>query len=151
MASNRIRPPQRHNHHGGGVKISREEIRLKFGGRCAYCGTEITLKQMHVDHVIPLYRGSSDGNLAGFPRLNIEARVRGTNSRENLFPACIPCNILKRDRTLEEFRIWILYEMQMLKDYDKGYRSCLRFERVIENWEPVVFHFERTTTNQEQG
>lgn len=113
--------------------LSREEIHSKFGGRCAYCGTEITLKQMHVDHVIPLYRGSKDSHLEAVPRMKIEARVRGTNAPENLFPACIPCNILKRDRTLEEFRVWILYEMQMLANYDKGYRSCLRFKVITEN------------------
>lgn len=49
---------------------------------CQYCG--ITGVEMHIDHVQPFSRG-------------------GSNDIENLKLACAPCNISKRDKTLEEW------------------------------------------------
>ncbi len=119
----------------------REEVYAKFGGRCAYCGTEITIKQMQVDHVVPLYRGSSDKNLAGVPGIT-DARIRGTNAMENLFPACAPCNRLKVCYTLEEFRVEVAEQAVRLRKYNCQYRHLLRFDRIVENEGPVVFWFE---------
>ena len=36
------------------TKREREEVLKKYDGHCAYCGAEITLKQMQVDHLIPM-------------------------------------------------------------------------------------------------
>jgi len=41
-------------------KINRELVHSKFGGRCAYCGVEITIKQMQVDHIVPHWHTCSD-------------------------------------------------------------------------------------------
>lgn len=35
-------------------KQERQRIYAKTDGHCAYCGREITLQQMQVDHVIPM-------------------------------------------------------------------------------------------------
>lgn len=35
------------------MKVNREQIFLKCNGHCAYCGKEITLKEMQIDHIIP--------------------------------------------------------------------------------------------------
>jgi len=35
------------------LKQKRIEIYSKYNGRCAYCGEEIQLKDMQVDHIIP--------------------------------------------------------------------------------------------------
>ena len=32
------------------MKINREEVYNKCGGHCAYCGNDITIKQMQIDH-----------------------------------------------------------------------------------------------------
>lgn len=55
----------------------------KFRNRCAYCGVEGPL---HADHRVPLSRG-------------------GSNSIDNILPACAPCNMSKHDRTESEFLI----------------------------------------------
>ncbi len=34
-------------------KIQRAELRMKFGGRCAYCGCKLPEKGWHADHVEP--------------------------------------------------------------------------------------------------
>jgi 5-methylcytosine-specific restriction endonuclease McrA len=53
-----------------------------YGGRCGYCGLEASLE---ADHRIPLARG-------------------GSNSIENIIPACSSCNRRKHMLTEPEFR-----------------------------------------------
>ncbi len=52
--------------------------------RCFYCGVVLTLKNRTLDHKIPLSRG-------------------GTNTINNVVPACRPCNNRKLRMTPEEF------------------------------------------------
>lgn len=60
----------------------REYLLAKFGRRCVYCDAENT--PLNIDHVVPRSRGGSD-------------RVT------NLVLACIPCNIEKGNRSVQEF------------------------------------------------
>jgi 5-methylcytosine-specific restriction endonuclease McrA len=57
-------------------------------GRCAYCGRSAKLT---VDHRIPLIAG-------------------GTNTIENILPACGRCNSRKNSRTEDEFRILLVID-----------------------------------------
>ena len=54
----------------------------EHAGRCAYCGASGLL---HADHRIPVSRG-------------------GTNTIENIVPACARCNLRKHVMTEAEFR-----------------------------------------------
>ena len=69
--------------------INREQVWHKYNGHCAYCGHEITLKDMQVDHIIPKLKG-------------------GTDDMDNLNPACRMCNQYKRANSLGQFRYWLL-------------------------------------------
>lgn len=71
------------------TKKTRELVYAKYNGRCAYCGHEITLKEMQVDHIIP-------------------QRLGGTDSLENYNPACRTCNHYKRATRLESWRNYFL-------------------------------------------
>lgn len=63
----------------------RERLYSLYNGHCAYCGKHIGKDVMTADHIIPKSKG-------------------GGNADANLLPACKPCNLLKGDKTLEEFR-----------------------------------------------
>lgn len=54
------------------------------GAVCFYCGAD---EPTDVDHVTPVSRGGGD-------------------DRDNLVPACFPCNNEKNDRTPDEWRDW---------------------------------------------
>lgn len=69
-------------------KEMRKKVHEKFGGHCAYCGREINLKDMQVDHVKSIRQG-------------------GTDDFENLFPSCRSCNHYKRSMDLEGFRAYM--------------------------------------------
>ncbi len=64
--------------------VSRGRVLVKAVGKCAYCGKRLEGTDWHIDHVIPKAHGGSD-------------------SIDNLLPACRRCNTLKKDRTPEEF------------------------------------------------
>lgn len=74
------------------MKIDRKAVLAKTGGRCAYCGCELS-KGRHVDHVEPIRRNVDE--TCEYPENDCE---------ENYLPACASCNINKHSMPLESFR-----------------------------------------------
>ena len=76
-----------------GDKIKRRRLSAKerndfykmYGGRCAYCGTQITFRGMQIDNKIPL-------------AINCEY------TKENMLPACRTCRRIKGNSDIEYFR-----------------------------------------------
>lgn len=67
----------------------RETVHGKYRGHCAYCGNEITIKEMQIDHLFPKAGG-------------------GTDDINNLMPSCRTCNHYKRALDLETYReVWL--------------------------------------------
>lgn len=66
-------------------------VYAKYNGHCAYCGKEIDLKNMQVDHIDAVYRAEYEGRIVD-------------ESIKNYMPACRSCNFYKSTSTLEEFR-----------------------------------------------
>jgi len=63
--------------------------RMKHHGHCYLCGERI--------------RGHGNGTLD-----HVEPKSRGgSNGIHNLRVCCIPCNLLKGSRTLDEFKAWL--------------------------------------------
>ncbi|MDR0618296.1 MAG: HNH endonuclease, partial [Bacteroidales bacterium] len=69
-------------------KETRKTIFDKFGGHCAYCGTEINFDKFQVDHFVAKLKGGSD-------------------DVDNLMPSCIECNRYKATLSIETFREWL--------------------------------------------
>lgn len=66
-------------------KELREKVLNKYGKKCAYCGCDINLKEMQVDHIHPKANG-------------------GLDLLENYNPSCRQCNFYKGTFTIEGFR-----------------------------------------------
>ncbi len=108
----------------------RQQIYEKFGGRCAYCGCKITIKEMQADHVVPLHLGGAD-------------------DISNLYPACRACNHYKSTFTVEKFREMIQRAPAALMKSNATYRSIARFGLIRHPENPEVrFYFERTEKNE---
>lgn len=73
-------------------KIDRIKVYEKYDKHCGYCGKLITLKDMQVDHILPLC-------VRGYTHLD-----KDFNDDENLMPSCRRCNHYKRGDNLEQFR-----------------------------------------------
>ena len=104
-------------------KKNRELIHKKYNGHCAYCGKEISYKQMQVDHIHPVYN-------------------EGTDDIENLNPSCARCNKWKSTFTIEQFRHEIQEQVNRLNLRSSNYRMAKDFNLIQENNMQVKFYFE---------
>lgn len=103
-------------------KKTREIVRNKYGGRCAYCGVPLS-ERFQVDHIKPKLRG-------------------GTHEIDNLNPACARCNNWKLWYTVEEYRSEIAAQHSRLLRDQAGYRLAHDFDQIEPTTRPVVFWFE---------
>jgi 5-methylcytosine-specific restriction endonuclease McrA len=113
-------------------KETRQQVYDKCGGRCAYCGKEIELKDMQVDHIIPQH-------------MCIGIHISKLTDINNLNPSCRRCNHYKRGDSLDYFRKLIktmhdrirqIYICKVAEDYEiieiKEWKGKFYFERVGE-------------------
>jgi len=110
------------------MKIDRQLIYQKFGGRCAYCGREITVKQMQVDHYWPQFLAHFQPNL-------------DNNRIENLMPSCAKCNNHKHGMRPEIWRKELELQVTRLRK-NTQFDRALRFGQLQITEKPVVFYFE---------
>jgi hypothetical protein len=81
------------------MKINRQEVLEKYDNKCGYCGKDITLKSMQVDHIEP--------------KCNVnQSNFNTINEIDNLMPTCRRCNHYKRGDNLKQFR----HKMQTLHE-----------------------------------
>lgn len=129
------------------MKIDRQKVYEKCGGRCGYCGREITLRQMQVDHIRPklyFYHGfENTEHLSEFDRERFTVPNYELDDLRNLLPTCARCNQRKSSLTLGNFRKEIAAQVERLNKYSAQYRMALDFELIAETEKEVVFYFER--------
>ncbi len=130
------------------TKKQREVLKLKFGGRCAYCGDELG-DRWHADHMQAIRRESEFVAAPEGSHYNVVLRHTGRCDHpeldhiENMMPACQPCNLYKGGNTLEGWRQQLQELNRKLQDYSKHFRFAKAFGLVIEIDKPVVFYFEQ--------
>jgi 5-methylcytosine-specific restriction endonuclease McrA len=118
-------------------KIDRQEIYDKCSGHCAYCGVEITIKQMQVDHIKPLYRNDN------VTTLEVWGVERGTDDVDNLNPSCARCNKWKSTYSLETFREIVQTSINRLERDTPNFRLARDYGLLKVTPDPVIFFFER--------
>ncbi|HCM1918538.1 TPA: HNH endonuclease [Salmonella enterica subsp. salamae serovar 28:r:e,n,z15] len=130
------------------TRKQRERLRMKFGGRCAYCGCELPEKGWHADHVQAVLRKSERRMKAaekGIFRLKSTGDVfrPEADCPENIFPSCAPCNLLKTTYSLEMFRKQVSLQVERGRRSSVNFRTAERFGLISVVNKPVVFWFEQ--------
>lgn len=125
-------------------KSMREKVYKKYDGHCAYCGCELTMKTMQVDHVTPFffdeyYDLKSEETKE---KLQLDGDFQ-LESFDNYMPACRSCNFYKSTFTLEKFRKRIEHILDVLERDSVPYRIGKRYGMINENKEPIKFYFEK--------
>lgn len=121
----------------------RKLIIAKYNNRCAYCGCEITLKQMQVDHIIPKSEFLSHiKNRIHIPYFLTHLTEIDVNHWDNLNPACIVCNKWKSAHHLELFRSELFEQIKRLNTNSSSFRIAKRYGLVEETLKPIIFYFE---------
>ena len=114
-------PPKRRSF----TKAERLAVYEKTNGHCAYCGAEIEMRQMQVDHVISIEFPDSSNDLI------------------NLLPACRSCNNYKSTFSIEKFREMIERWPSVLMRDSVTFRNAVRFGMVEPDFEKrITFYFE---------
>lgn len=108
-------------------KKTREAVYAKYDGHCAYCGRAIDIRDMQVDHFLPLRAWSIED--------------AGSDDISNLMPACRMCNHYKRANSLETFRRYIAEIPCKLRE-NYIYKVGIVYGNVVENAKPIKFYFE---------
>ncbi len=110
------------------MKFNRELILNKYDGRCAYCGCELNLKTMQVDHI----------------SCQFESKLTKDELHhiDNLNPACNMCNYYKQDFSIEQFREQFSFLITRLKKVFI-FRLCIKYNLIQfkENNE-IKFYYE---------
>lgn len=101
------------------TKRKREELRMKFGGRCAFCGTGLPARGWHAE--------------------KIETEILS----DDLIPVCGECSSSKGNASTEAFRALLSKQVARAQRHSVNFRTALRFGLVSETASPVVFWFER--------
>lgn len=117
------------------TKEIREKIHGRYGGRCAYCGKEISYKEMQISLKIPYYRMADKGEY------------------ENYLPSCRLCNYYRRSLPLDDFRAKIVNFRYDLMEHPK-YQMLVRFSLFPPKMEKrkVTFYFEtQSAAEKEEG
>lgn len=78
-------------------KANRELIKMKYGGKCAYSGTELE-SDWQIEHIRPVVRNWFDGTM----------NFKNDDCLENMVPVQKLINHYKHSLSLEEFRTWLL-------------------------------------------
>lgn len=130
-------------------KAQREQVRNKFGGRCAYCGCELP-KRWHVDHMEPVER-----KLKRIPGKGIVATGEmwnpGADNIDNMMPSCPSCNIDKHSFPLEYWRRQVQDSCNILMRNTTTYRRAMRFGLVEETGRQIKFYFEEYEKEAHNG
>ena len=121
------------------MKINRQIVYEKHDGHCAYCGCEITIKQMQVDHIRPKHNYHY-GDMRKIPDYE-------PDDTRNLNPACRFCNYKKDTFTLEEFRKELSLQVTRARKTSYNFRMAERYGQIIINETPIRFYFEKEPSN----
>jgi len=116
-------------------KINRQQVYEKCGGHCGYCGDEITIKEMQVDHIVSQFHF----------KMKMHKKYTSNddaNDINNLMPSCRVCNKWKSSHSLEQFRKEISLQIKRLNEYNANYRFAKKYNLIEEKPHRIVFFFE---------
>ena len=119
------------------MKIDRQQVYNKCGGHCAYCGCEITIKQMQVDHIRPHWHTLTE------QQATKSGIVKGLHHIENLNPSCARCNKWKSTYSLEEFRKVVETSLDRLERDTPNFRLAKDYVLMKIEKKPIILFFEK--------
>jgi len=119
------------------VKIDRLLVYDKCNGHCAYCGVEITIKQMQVDHIEPHWHTLTENEAE---RAKIK---KGSHELGNLNPSCSRCNKWKSTYSLEVFRNVVETSLMRLERDTPNFRLARDYGLLTETPKRIKFYFEK--------
>jgi len=128
-------------------KGTRLLVYKKYDGHCAYCGKEIQMKDMQVDHIVPVMK-SYYGAKEEAEKVRKMISDGSFNEVGNLMPACRACNFYKSMNDIDGFRKRI--QTQLEHTCRSTFQTKLAMQYGIIEYKPWdgKFYFERIKTEE---
>lgn len=126
-------------------KISKETrvaVHGKYGGRCAYCGKEISVRDMQVDHITAYGKSIYGSNPEEVSGMIVDGSIDDIG---NLMPSCRACNFYKGINTIEEFRERILNTLSHTCISSFQTRLAMQYGMVEYHTWDGIFYFEKVS------
>lgn len=118
-------------------KNIRQTIFDKYNGHCAYCGCNLRIEDMQIDHINPKYRSMINGKPID-------------NSVENLNPSCRQCNFYKGANDIEGFRKRIITQLQRTCVDTFQSRLAMKYGIIEYKQWNKKFYFEKVQEEKEE-
>ncbi|AVF38192.1 HNH endonuclease [Rahnella sikkimica] len=109
------------------TKRKREVLRTKFGGCCAFCGSDLPARGWHVEDIGEVY--VDDG----------------------IAPVCTECHSSRGNASPEAFRSMLAEQVERAERHSINFRTALRFGLVSPTLTPVKFWFERCIAERSES
>ena len=122
------------------MKIDRGEVYTKYKGRCAYCGEDIRIKDMQVDH-IRAKQIFNFGHIKDIPDYDVD-------DIRNLNPSCRVCNNFKDVWSVEQFRENLEDQVEKARKYSGQFRRAEKYGLIEIKKKKVIFYFEKDSPNE---
>lgn len=121
------------------MKVDRQAVLDRYNGHCAYCGCDITLKTMQVDHKIP----QAHTKYIDHRTKRTYAAFEEVYCEDNLMPSCRSCNNYKSGNSLEMFRRMIGKQIEVLRRDRPTFRLAERYGLIECKPKEIEFYFEQ--------
>jgi 5-methylcytosine-specific restriction endonuclease McrA len=130
-------------------KEKRAKVYAKYGGRCAYCGKEISINDMQIDH-IKAFAQSIYGKENDRKQVAEMIDDGSIDDMDNLLPSCRACNYYKNINGIDGFRQRILN--QLSHTCIDTFQARLAMQYGIIEYKPWdgEFYFEKIKKNNKQ-
>jgi len=129
------------------MKAIRPRIYNRFQGRCGYCGVNLKIQEMTIDHIIPksifVETITSKKDIPYFLK---HLTIKDVGHIDNLMCCCRICNAWKGTNTLTQFKKEISKSVDSIKK-DITFKIALKYNLLIENPKDIKFFFEELEEN----
>jgi 5-methylcytosine-specific restriction endonuclease McrA len=123
----------------------------KFGGKCAYCGSDLNGK-FQIDHVIPQALFWNHVRYKKrVPSFLTHLNESDVNHQDNLVPSCQSCNNYKSTMDIETFRGELEKLVERLNKRSTQYKIAKRYGFIEERSFRVEFYFEKFISSENRS
>lgn len=120
----------------GGTKRRefRHSVLNKYDSKCAYCGCELSINSLRLDHIIPVKRGEFKA-------------TKNSELLNDFNPCCNSCNSSKGALSIKDWKKIIISRLDNLVDSNYNLRLLVVLDIIRMTDTRILFYYEKLNQN----